>query len=100
MSASLHSRYIKNRNLAFWTGHRKRLIHAIGPDAVVYDNDFVGGPGTDTAFDTEWTVTRVEGGAGESTVTRTDAIGGALLITTDAVENDGVNMQLIGASFE
>jgi hypothetical protein len=100
MSASIHSRYIKNRNLAFWTGHRKRIVDAIGPDVVKVIKDFTDGPGIDTAFDNEWTVTRVEAGAGESTVTRTDAVGGALLITTDAAENDGVNMQLIGESFE
>jgi hypothetical protein len=101
MSASLHSRYIKNKNLAFWNGHRKRIIHAIGPDVVAYVDDFVGGVGADAAFDNYWTVTRVEAGlGGESTVARTDASGGALLITTDNADNDGINMQLLGESFE
>ena len=77
----------------------KRLHDAIGPDVFKYLNDFVGGPGIDTAFDDDWTVTRVEAGAGESTVTLADESGGALLITTDAAENDGVNMQLLGESF-
>lgn len=80
--------------------HLKRVIDAIGPDVTKYVNDFVGGPGIDTAFDDEWTVTRVEAGAGESTVTRTDGVGGELLITTDAADNDGINMQLIGESFK
>lgn len=79
--------------------HLKRLIDAIGPDVIKYSNDFVSGAGIDTAIDNEWTVTRVEAGAGESTVERTDVAGGALLITTDAAENDGVNMQLLGESF-
>ena len=95
----LFSRYVRSRDLAFWSGHQKRIIDAIGPDVVKYVNDFTGGPGIDTAFDSEWTVTRVEAGAGESTATRTDFAGGALLVTTDANENDGVNMQLIGESF-
>ena len=100
MSVSLHSRYIKRKNLAYWCDHRKRIIDAVGPDVVKDLDDFVRGPGIDAAFDNEWTVTRVEAGAGESTVTRTDAVGGALLITTDAAENDGVNMQGIGEAFE
>lgn len=100
MSASLHSTYVKSRNLAYWSGHRKRFIDAIGADVVKDVDDFVRGAGVDAAFDNEWTVTRVEAGAGESTVTRTDAVGGALLITTDANENDGVNMQGIGECFE
>jgi hypothetical protein len=100
MSNGIHTRYVKRKNLVYWSSHRKRLIDAIGPDVVKYVDDFVHGPGTDTAFDTDWTVTRVEAGAGESTVVRTDAVGGALLVTTDDAENDGVNMQQIGESFE
>jgi hypothetical protein len=99
MADTLHSSYIKG-NLAFWQDHRKRIIDALGKDVVKDIDDFVSGPGVDAAFDDSWTVTRVEAGAGESTVTRTDAVGGALLITTDANENDGVNMQGIGEAFE
>lgn len=98
----IHSRYVKSNNFVVTAGHRKRIVQAVGPDVVQYVNDFVGGPGTDAAFDAagEWTITRVEAGAGESTLTRTDAVGGALLVTTDAADNDGINMQLIGESFE
>lgn len=99
MASTLHSQYVKG-NLVYWQTHRKRWVDALGADVVKYIDDFVHGPGTDTAFDNYWTVTRVEAGAGESTVTRTDAVGGALLITTDAAENDGVNMQQVGESFE
>lgn len=79
--------------------HLKRIIDGIGPDVIKYLNDFIGGPGVDASFDDAWTVTRTEGGAGESTAAQTDLSGGALLITTDAAENDGINMQLIGESF-
>lgn len=82
------------------SAHLRRLIDAIGPDVIKYVNDFVGGPGIDAAFDHEWTVTRVESGDGETTVTRTDIAGGALLISTDDDENDGANLQLIGESFK
>ncbi len=99
MAETLHSRYVRG-NLVYFQTHRKRLIDAIGQDVVKDIDDYVAGPGIDTAFDPAWTVTRTEGGNGESTVTRTDAVGGALLITTDDAENDGVNMQGIGEAFE
>lgn len=80
--------------------HLKRLIDAIGPDVIKYVEDFVSGPGIDTAFDSDWTVTRVEAGASESTVTRVDGVGGVLRLTTDANEDDGINMQQIGEAFK
>lgn len=79
--------------------HRRRWIDAIGPDVIKYLNDFMRGPGVDAAFDNEWTVTRVEAGAGESTAVLTDACGGVLLLTTDANEDDGINLQALGESF-
>lgn len=81
------------------SAHLKRVVDAIGPDVFKYLNDFMRGPGVDAGFDNEWTVTRVEGGAGESTAVLTDAAGGVLLLTTDAADNDGLNLQAIGESF-
>lgn len=80
--------------------HMKRLVDAIGPDVVKYIDDFVSGPGVDDAFDGAWTATRTAGGDGDSTLTRVDGIGGHARITTDNAENDGINAQLIGESFE
>lgn len=80
--------------------HVKRVVDAFGANVVKYIDDFTSGPGIDAAFDNNWTVTRVEAGASESTVTRTDGSGGFLLLTTDTNENDGINMQLIGESYE
>ena len=71
--------------------HLKRVVDAIGPSVIKYIDDFVTGPAIDTAFDDFWTVTRVEAGAGESTMTRVDGAGGVMRITTDANENDGIN---------
>jgi hypothetical protein len=71
-----------------------RWIDAIGVDVAkhvyTFCNDMLL-----TAADAPlgWTVTLVEAGAGDSTVAISDTPGGALLITTDAAENDGVNMQ-------
>lgn len=80
-------------------GHLKRYVDAIGPDVIKYLNDFTRGPGVDAAVDNEWTVTRVEAGGGESTAALGDVAGGALVITTDANENDGINMQALGEAF-
>ena len=91
-----------NGNLVYLdeAAHLKRIIDAIGPDVIKYVDDFTGGPAIDTAFDDDWTVTRVEAGAGESTVAKGDAAGGIITITTDAADNDGINMQLLGESFK
>ena len=88
-------------NLVYWDTHEKRIVDAIGPDVTQYANDFSsGGPAIDAAFDDDWTVTRVETGAGESTMAVIDGVGGVLQITTDALENDGVNAQVIGEAFK
>lgn len=82
--------------------HRKRIVDAIGPDVVKVDLDFVGTVhhGSAGEMDLNWTVTRVEAGAGESTIAVIDGVGGIARITTDANEDDGINAQLIGEAFE
>jgi hypothetical protein len=80
--------------------HRYRWIDAIGPDVVKYIDDFVYVPHTSGELDGAWTVTRVEAGGGESTVASVDGSGGIIRITTDAFDNDGINMQLIKESFK
>lgn len=86
--------------LAFWQNHRKRLIHAFGNNVVEYKNDFVSGIHSSGEADLDWTVTRVEAGAGESTFAIVDGVGGIARITTDANEDDGINAQAIGESWE
>lgn len=95
----LHSRYFQG-NLLFYDTHRKSLVDAVGADVIKYSDDFVHGVGADAQFDNFWTATRTEAGAGESTMTREDVVGGVLRITTDAADNDGVNAQLLGESFK
>lgn len=89
-------------NLAYFdfAAHQKRLISAIGPDVFAFDEDFVrsGISAADTWLAA--TSTLVEAGAGESTVAMTDAAGGQLLITTDANEDDGVNLQFSPEAFK
>lgn len=92
--------YVRGARVYYDDVHDKRWLDAIGTNVVKYIDDFTSGPGVDAAFDNEWTVTRVEEGAGESTMTRIDGSGGFARITTDANEDDGINAQLIGESFE
>ncbi len=94
----VHSKRIAGQYVE-WETHEKRIVSARGPDAFVYFDDFVN-PQT-IASDTlgGWTTTLVEAGAGESTVALADASGGELLLTTDAAENDGINLQMKGESF-
>jgi len=95
---SIHSIHI-NGALAFWEGHRKRIVDALGSDVVKFVDDFVAVPGTDATLD-QWTITLVEAGAGESTVAAGTGGNGTLVITTDGNEDDGVNMQLKGEAFK
>jgi hypothetical protein len=95
---SVHSTHIAGA-LAFWEGHRKRIIDAIGGEVLKYIDDFIVSGGADANWDA-WTVTRVEAGAGESTIAAGDTGNGTMLLTTDDAENDGVNAQLLGESFK
>lgn len=96
--ATCRSRTI-NGALAFWETHTRRIVDAIGGDVVKYIDDFVAGGGPDTAWNA-WTVTRVEAGSGESTITSGDTGNGTMLLTTDNADNDGLNCQLLGESFK
>ena len=78
-----------------------RWYEAIGENVTQYLQDFLTLASDDTTGDpTEWEVTVVEVGAGDSTAVVTDRAGGALLITTAANENDGWSMQLGAAAGE
>jgi len=97
---AVHSRYISGA-LAFYEGHRSSLVDAIGTNVAKYIDDFIDVSVDDTTGDpTAWTTTVVETGAASTTVTSDNVAGGALLITTDAAENDGANIQLNGESFK
>lgn len=97
---AVHSRYISGA-LAFYEGHRGSIVDAIGTNVAKYVDDFIHVPVDDTTGDpTAWTTTVVEAGASNTTVTSANVAGGALLITTDANENDGANIQLNGESFK
>ncbi len=78
-----------------------RLYDAFGPNAVKHIEDFVRWPVDDTTGDpVEYAITVVEVGAGNSTAVLTNSAGGAMLMTAAANENDGVQIQLNGESFQ
>lgn len=97
----LHSRQEKSSLVFYTSTHAKRLIHAIGPDALVYSTDFVNFPDAGSASDpVGWTTTVVEAGAGTTEIDHGNLSGGLMVITTAANDNDGGNYQLLGESFE
>ena len=96
---NVHSKWVRGA-LVFYQDHLKRFVDAVGKDVVKYIDDFISMPVDDQTGDpTAFTMTVVEAGTGNSTASSTDASGGALLITTDDNDNDGVNLQLNGESF-
>ena len=98
--SKLRSKWIQG-NLVYWDTYAYRWLEAIGAGVVkiIENMQYTSIANADAL--SPWTTTLVEGGAGESTVALVSGDeGGALLITTDAAENDGVNMQVKGEAFK
>lgn len=98
--ADTHSKWVQG-NQVFYDTYLHRWIDAIGMGVVkvIETMQYTAIAAADAV--SQWTTTLVEGGAGESTVALVAGDeGGALLITTDAAENDGVNMQVKGEAFK
>ena len=93
---TVHSEY-KQGALVFWDTHRKRILDAIGANVVKQDlgNALIASADTLAGF----TTTLVEAGGGETTVTKATVSGGGVLVTTDANDNDGANLQGLGEPF-
>lgn len=87
--------------LVYYQTHRKRLIDALGLSVVKFLEDFVNLPVDDTTGDpTAWSTTVVEVGTGVSTMASLDGSGGKARLQTAQNENDGINVQLNGESFQ
>lgn len=97
--ASVKHRYIAGNRVYYSGNNYKSLYGAVGPDVIQMFDDFVQPMTVSSDTLDGWTTTLVEAGAGESTVTLSDASGGVLLLTTDAAENDGINLQKLGEAF-
>lgn len=93
--------YIQNQLVYFKNTNKKSWFDAVGPNVVKFIDDFTHIPVDDTTGDpTAWSMTVVEAGSGNTTVTSGNISGGAMLITTDNADNDGANLQLNGESFK
>jgi len=92
---------VNNALVYYDSTYSHRWYDAKGPSVAKYLQEFV-----NLAYDNatgdplEWVAKVTETGSGNSTAVLTDATGGALLITTDDLENDGWQMQLGGTAGE
>lgn len=92
------TRYFRG-NIIFLNG--QSWFDAIGPNVVKFLDEFVNTPFDGADAPAAYTTTLVEAGAGETTVAlKAGADGGTLLITTDAADNDGANIQAKGEAFK
>lgn len=82
------------------SAHGHRVVDAIGPDVIKFQERFLNSGLAAADAPVGWTITLVEAGASESTITKPDGVDGGLLFTTDANEDDGINAQLKGESFK
>lgn len=91
-----------NGALCFYDTYAQRLVEAFGNNVHKFIDDFVRMPVDDTTGDpTEYTVTVVEAGDGDSTMTlKSDAQTGWLRIEAAGNENDGAQMVLKGESWK
>lgn len=93
-------RTVNGQKVAYDSSYAHRWLNAWGPAVNKLIEEFV-----QTCFEAAdtpaaWTVTLVETGAGETTLALVGgSSSGELLITTDAADNDGANMQAKGEAF-
>lgn len=94
----IRTRYTRG-NLVMLDG--QSWFDAFGPNVVKFLDEFVNTPFDGADAPAAYTVTLVEGGAGETTVAlKAGGDGGVLLITADAADNDGANIQAKGEAFK
>ncbi|KKM84794.1 hypothetical protein LCGC14_1295530, partial [marine sediment metagenome] len=82
--SKVHSRHELGNLIFYEDGNRQRWLDAIGPNAIVFKEDFAGDNPADTWIDTL---------IGTSSVSSYDAEGGAILLNTAGADGDGVELQ-------
>jgi len=96
----LHSTWVNSKNLVYYSTYDYRWVFAIGEGVRMYSNDFTTVlVGADNADPPGWTMVPLVGDAGDATVTAGTDSAGAMILTTDDTENDGLNIYLNGESF-
>lgn len=99
--ANLHSKRLYGNLVYFDRSTQFRWLDAIGDGVNKFLEHFINTPFAGADSPAAFTTTLVETGASETTVALKDgADGGALLITTDAADNDGANIQVKGEAFK
>lgn len=95
---AVRTRYMRG-NLIFI--ENQSWFDAFGPNVTKFLEHFVNTPFDGADAPAAYTATLVETGAGETTVAlKAGADAGTLLITTDAAEDDGANIQAKGEAFK
>ena len=96
----MNARWLQGNLIYHERGKPYRWLEAVGPTVSFVRYKGFNWPITTDAL-AGWVTTLVEAGAGESTVTGAVAeLGGGLLITTDANEDDGVTLCRAGEGFQ
>jgi len=97
----MHSKWVQGNLVFYDSQYERRWLDAIGPTVTKALEEFVSTPFSAADSPSGYTTTLVEAGAGDTTVALLAATvpGGNLLITADANENDGANMQRLGEAF-
>jgi len=95
------TKHVNNALVYYDDRYDNRWIDALGENVRKY-LPTAGPPRDDTTLNlTEWTVTEVDVGAGDTSVTSSVTAGNWALVTTAQNENDGISsMQLNGETFE
>ena len=99
-SKTLHNAYVHYDNVAT-PGGNFRWLDVVGAHVVrAVEEGVVFNVDDTTGHATAYTTTAVSAGAGDSIVAQTTDAGGALLFTSAANEDDGIQIQLGGESFK
>lgn len=97
----MHSKWEDGQLVFYDSTEPQRYVEAFGPDVTKFVEEFVNTPFAGADAPAAWTTTLVEDGAGDTTVALETAtgVGGVLLITADANDNDGANLCALGEAF-
>jgi len=96
----MHSKWVNRKNLVYYSTYLYRWIDADGEGVRKFIDDFTVVPtGADNDDPPGWQMTVLTGDAGTATMTAGADSAGALIITTDATEDDGLNLAVRGEAF-
>jgi hypothetical protein len=97
----MRSKWIRGNLVYYDSILQQRWLDAVGPTVVKFSDDYVMTPFSAADTPSDYVSTLIELGAGETYINLLSGTypGGHLYITTDANDNDGVNIQVRGEAF-